>query len=364
MRLSAASPAFVAVCVGLTCVLAAAPAPQQPALDSAFSAYSAGDHDAVARIFTHPNDFQRARILDASRLERWLGAWSPSKADFLIEMIYRASVMAPAYVGALVTGGQRYVISRPEAPGASASGDALERRWHVIALGVLQRRWMGENVLQYIDVLQTSRPLPASAPVWDARVYLARAIGQEQVCRAIHATARLDRMLTELEGAAATPPALRQMAIDCMQTAVRLLETAAAQDDVRDEARTRAGFAAFQLGRNADAKQALDAVTSSDDRTLAYWRALFRGRVADALGADQDAERAYREATTLFPDAQSAHIGLALALFRMHRDDDAEGAVRSARTVNPAGMDPWDAYFEGDGRFVAEWIAAMRKAQR
>jgi hypothetical protein len=129
---------------------------------------------------------------------------------------------------------------------------------------------------------------------------------------------------------------------------------------VRDEARTRAGFAAFQLGKNDEARAALDGVTGSADRTVAYWRALFLGRVSDALGADADAERAYRDAVRLFPDAQTARIGLALALFRLHRDDDAGEAVLAARRVRAEGVDPWETYFDGDARYVAGWLAAMR----
>jgi tetratricopeptide (TPR) repeat protein len=180
----------------------------------------------------------------------------------------------------------------------------------------------------------------------------------------IHATARHDRLLSEFEGKAATPPAVRQMAIECMQTALRFLEGAAAREEVQEEARTRAGFAAFQLGKNADARAALDAANGGTDPTLAYWRALFLGRVADAQGSDDDAERAYSEAVRLFPDAQTPRIGLALALSRLRRYDDAEAAVLAARRVRADGVDPWETYFDGDARFVAGWIAAMRKARQ
>lgn len=368
MRPSAFSPALVVACIGLVCTLAAAPgaapAREQQRLDAVLAAYTAGDHEAVARAFTHSNNFQQMNALNVTRFDRWLGAWSPIKADFLIELIDRASAVAPAYVPSLVISGQRYVLRRPDPPGVSAQDDALERRWHVMAIAFLQRHVMGPKILQYIELLQSRRPLPASAAVWDPRISLARGIAQEQVCRAMHATARHDRTLTELEGAAATPPALRQMAIECMQAVARFFDAAAAHDTVRDEARTRGGFAAFQLGRNADAAETLESARAGADRTLAYWRALFRGRVADAMGADRDAERAYREAATLFPDAQSAHIGLALALFRLNQHDQAEEAGRAARRANPDAIDPWESYFEGDARFVREWMAAMRTARR
>lgn len=350
----------------MLCVLstapAAAPALQQE-LDPIFTAYSAGDQDVVARMLVSSHDFRRLRVLDGRRLERWLGAWSQVKADFLVELIDRASAVAPAYVRSLIAKGQAYVVSRGPT-GSSAQDDAIERRWHLIAVGVLQQRLMGPEIVNYVDVLQTRRPLPVAAAVWDSRINLARGIGQEQVCRSLHATARHDRLLSEFEGKAATPPAVRQMAIECMQTALRFLESAASRDEVRDEARTRAGFAAFQLGKHEDARAALQSASGGADRPLAYWRALFLGRASDALGADADAERAYSEAIRLYPDAQTPRIGLALALSRLHRDDDAEAAVLAARRVRADGVDPWDTYFEGDARFVGDWIAAMRKARK
>ena len=366
MRLPAGRSASVAACLGAICLLsiapAAAPAPQQ-GLDPILAAYTTGDHDVVARTLLGSNDFRKLRLVESRRVERWLGAWSPVKSDFLLELVDRASAVAPAYVGALVASGQRYVLSRGPA-GASAADDAIERRWHLIAAGVLQQRLMGEQLVAYVDVLQNRRPLPANAVVWDPRVSLARGIGQEQVCRMMHATARNDRLLAEFEGRAATPPALRQMAIECMQKALRFLDDAAARDDVREEAKTRAGFAAFQLGKNEEARRALTGANGSADRTVAYWRALFLGRVSDALGEDAEAERAYGEAVRLFPDAQTARVGLALALFRLHRDDDADEAVLAARRVPADGVDPWETYFEGDARFVAGWFAAMRKARK
>jgi len=367
LRPPAGRSASVAACLGAICLLsiapAAAPVPQQ-GLDPILSAYTTGDHDVVARTLLTSHDFRKLRLLDGRRLERWLGAWSSVKTDFLLELVDQASVVAPAYVGPLVTKGQAYVFSRGAAVGASAQDDAAERRWHLIAAGVLQHRLMGAQIVGYIDVLETRRPLPAHTAVWDPRLALARGIGQEQVCRMIHATARVDRLLSEFEGKAATPPAVRQMAIECMEKALRFLEGAAAREEVREEARTRAGFAAFQLGKNNEARAALAGASGSADRTLSYWRALFLGRVSDALGADADAERAYQDAVRLFPDAQTARIGHALALFRLHRDDDADEAVLAARRVRAEGVDPWETYFEGDGRFVDGWLAAMRKARK
>ena len=336
---------------------------QQQRLDAEYAAYVGGDHAAVERLFPRSDDFGRYRLFDEKRIERWLGAWTTDKAAFLLEVMDRAGTMAPAYLPSLARAGQRYIVRRPNAPGTSPREDEFERRYHVITLGILQRAMLGEHIVPYIDALRTRRPLPASAAVIDPRVALARGIGQELRCRLLHAHARHDRVLADLEGKAATPPAERQMAIDCMKSALNWLETAAERAEVRDEALTRAGFSAFQLGQNAEAKEALDQSKGSGDSTLTYWRDLFRGRVADAMGDDAEAERAYRGALVASREAHSARIGLALALFRLKKDDEAQDAARAVREVKPDAIDPWDIYFHGDGRFVPAWIAAMRKAR-
>jgi tetratricopeptide (TPR) repeat protein len=333
-------------------------------LDQILAAYTSGDHAIVERAFAKSNDFQRYKLIDQPRLERWLGTWSRPKAAMLIEIIDRASQIAPAYSARLLGTGQRYVLSRKEPPGASAADDVLERRWHLIAIAGLQRRFLGAEVVRYVDNLQAGRPFPANALVWDSRVHLGRAVGQEQRCRLMHATARHDRVLAELEGASSTPAAERSVAIECVQVALSFFEAAASHAAVREEARTRAAFAQFQLGRNADARQSLESVNPGDDRTLAYWRSLFRGRVADALGSPADAEQAYRDALAGFPDAHSASIGLALSLFRLQRDDEAEAAVKAVRQRSLNAVDPWETYYTADARFVERWIAELREGRQ
>ena len=355
--------AFVAACAVVSCVLFGSAAGQQ-SLDQILATYSGGDHDVVTRSFVHSNDFRKRNLFERRKIEEWLGAWSPDKAALVVELIERASSVAPAYIPNLVTTGQRYVLGRPSQPGAVLREDDLERRWHLIALGAMQRHFLTRNLLQYVEVLRARRPLPAAAVVWDPRIELARGIAQEQQCRLLNATARDDEVLENLEGGAATPLVQRREATGCMRTALTMLEAAAEREEVRDEAFTRAGFVAFQLGRNPEAKALLDSVRPGPDRSLAYWRSLFSGRVADALRADAAAETAYRAALAEYPEAHSARIGLALALFRQHRSDEADAAMRAARQVGDEAVDPWDGYFMADIRFVGDWLAAMRKARQ
>jgi hypothetical protein len=296
-------------------------------------------------------------------MDRWLGAWSLVKVEFLLELVDRASVVAPAYVGALVTAGQRYAFSRGPV-GASAQDDAVEERWHLIAVGVLQQRLMGAQVVGYVDALHARRPLPANAAVWDPRILLARGIGQEQVCRMMHATARNDRLLSEFEGKAATPPAVRQMAIECMQAAQRYLEIAAAREEVRDEARTRAGFAAFsarQERRCARSARRCEWRSRSDSRLLA--RALPGPRVRCARRRCRCRACLWRSGPAVSRCADCADRPCAGTL-PLHRTMTPAEAMLAARRVRADGVDPWETYFDGDARFVAGWFAAMRKARK
>ena len=333
-----------------------------PALDKMLAAYTAGDHAIVARMLARSSDFQRNRLMNRERMERWLAAWNPHKAAMLIEMADQSATIGPAYTTTLLGIGQRYVLAR--AVGSSPADDAVERRFHAIALGILQKRFLAEEIARYVTLLEKSRPRPTANAVLDARLDFARAIGQEQTCRLLHATARHDRLLAEFEGAAATPPAERQRAIECVERSLTLFDAAAARPETRDEARTRTAFSLFQLGRTDDAHQALTGANPGEDRALVYWHALLRGRVADAREADADAERAYRDALTAYPDAHTAGIGLALALFRMRRDDDAETAMRMVHKRSMKAVDPWDTYYGADGRFVSSWIGELRESLR
>ena len=252
--------------------------------------------------------------------------------------------------GPLVTKGQAYVFSRTGPVGVSAQDDAAERRWHLIAVGVLQQRLMGEQIVGYVDVLHTRRPLPANAAVWDPRVNLARGIGQEQVCRRIHATARNDRLLSEFEGKAATPPAMRQMAIECMAEGVPLS---------RGCGRTRRG-----ARRSADARR-FRSVSAGEERATPERRSTVRvaAPIAPLPTGARSSSAAYlmRSARTPTP---SAHIRMPCGSFPMRRP--RESALRSrssacvatmtptrrclaARRVRADGVDPWESYFEGDG---------------
>jgi tetratricopeptide (TPR) repeat protein len=148
----------------------------------------------------------------------------------------------------------------------------------------------------------------------------------------------------------------------CLTEALTRFE-AASRDDTRVEASVRAGWILVQAGRFKDALSRLD-VEPAADRDLAFWLALFRGRALDALGRVADSAAEYRSALALVPDAQSAGIGLVLALGRLDRPVEADERARALRAAGAAGVDPWSFYINGDERFVDDWIKQLRDVVR
>jgi hypothetical protein len=108
----------------------------------------------------------------------------------------------------------------------------------------------------------------------------------------------------------------------------------------------------------------LDTVKPQGDPVLEYWHALFRGRALDAAGSPDLAEPAYRAALALYPRAQSAGIGLSIALMRLDRRAEADEVGRSIREAGPLTPDPWLQYPLGDERFAGRWVESLRTSIR
>jgi Flp pilus assembly protein TadD len=116
----------------------------------------------------------------------------------------------------------------------------------------------------------------------------------------------------------------------------------------------------YQLGAYPDALRTIERAGTTEDAELTYWMQLFRARILDALERFTDAERAYRAALAVRPAAQSAGVGLALALFKLDRVADARAAAIAARQQPPDTVDPWWTYLGADARFIPRWRAELR----
>jgi tetratricopeptide (TPR) repeat protein len=149
-----------------------------------------------------------------------------------------------------------------------------------------------------------------------------------------------------------------------LKEALSRFDAAVSAEDAADEARVRAGWVLIQDGRPEEAIARLQAAHPHDDRDLQYWHALFLGRALYAADKPEEAVKAYQAALELYPRAQSAGLGLAIALVRLYRFDEADQVARSVRSAGVLTPDPWLYYPLGDERFTRTWIDSLRAVVR
>jgi hypothetical protein len=350
--------------------------PTRVALDSVFAAYVGGDLDVVTRTFARSRDFQTARVADPGHLNRRLATWHRGKSVMLLELAEASVRVGPQYTRILLDAGRQYVRPTREGNEPPGAGASFVRLWHRTAIGLLHRAGDPARTEEYVESL--TAPLAGSdRPSLDPRLTLAVAIAQEHRCWFTRPGLDLaDAPIVEFTQAAGVrvndpegPPPLEKArrAIahrDCLRLAIARFTEAAAFDETRAEARLRAGWLLFQAGHFQESLDRLDVGDVGEDRDLAYWAAIFRGRALTALDRHAESVDAYRSALALFPDAQSAGVGLALALFRVDRLAEADEFARTLRARPSPADDPWPKYVEGDARFVDGWIRQLRASIR
>jgi len=344
----------------------------QPVLDAVLARYVDGDSRVIARTFVTASDFHAARLGDARRLDRWLGdTWHRGKAALLLELAHASTPVAPQYVVPLIRAGQRYL--RVVHPAGSGTSDiTFIRIWHRIAVGLLLHHGTPAMIEDYVASLIGPPGQTSVDDSVDARLLFARAVAHERTCSDLRPDrdrpgADLRRLaraagddLPAPDDLTSSPKAIEASRWhECLGATIARYEAAGAMGNGYDEARLRAAWLLFQQGDSEHALQWLEPVNPGDDEDLAYWTSLFRGRVLDALGRRQDAADAYASALAVRPGAQSASIGLSLALFRLDRTDEADELARSVRAGTDV-IDPWWVFAQADYRFVDRWLADLR----
>lgn len=148
------------------------------------------------------------------------------------------------------------------------------------------------------------------------------------------------------------------------ERAIRFYERALAGAPARHDIRVRLGWALACLGREADARAALDiaasAATSPRDR---YLGTLLLGRVHERAGDRSQAIAWYEKASSVLPGSHVAHLALAHALGADGRL--AAGRLELERAVDQshaASDDPWTEYPHGDWRAGQAQLERMRAA--
>lgn len=149
-----------------------------------------------------------------------------------------------------------------------------------------------------------------------------------------------------------------------LRRAEALLQKAAAADPTLVAARLRLGRVVMRQQRwDEGLRLVQQALAETQDTTLSYYATLFAGDAELALGNTDDAERSYERALSLFPDSQSARLGLAAAISAAGEREDAIAAILPTLTKAPekrADDDPWWSYHDSNLEEAQAALARLR----
>jgi tetratricopeptide (TPR) repeat protein len=348
------------------------------------AAYLKGDHDVVSTRLNSGFAFSMLRpqvvyAVQPAPLKNGEQppAWNRQRPAFLLEVAIAASLYSKKDVVPALSAGRLLIMDRPAKLGWNAAEDAFERQWHRLAMAVLQRAIMPDAEHVYLDTLERRYLTgPEGARLkqpLDARFVLDRAIADEQLAWQTEFPVAPAAAAARAAGLAVSPsagPSTRLSAIvkpddksklgKLLASAIASSDEAAALPEVANEALIRGAALRIRMSRPADAIDVLHRLRVNDaDRVQQYWASLLEARALHELKRLPEAERAYRETVTIWPDTPSPATGLALVLFDMNRRADAIAAVAAARSTSAA--DPWWSYMLADARFITRWRDALRE---
>jgi hypothetical protein len=134
-----------------------------------------------------------------------------------------------------------------------------------------------------------------------------------------------------------------------LEEAEGLYSRAVKENPLFVEARVRHGNVLSLLGRHQDAAEELRlAAAAAKGPELRYYAELFLGRAEEAVGNPSAARDHYRQASALYPEAQSPLLALTLLARQLGDRAGAQDAMRQVLAL-PAGRepeaDPWSRYY-------------------
>jgi hypothetical protein len=322
-------------------------------IKKAIAAYAGGDDLAAERWVSHwlsPTNLAYLELV----MTRDSEPWNRSKPEFLLEIAVAMSGEHGYRVPDVLKAGSSLMFGRPTAVGADPAEDQFEVLWFQAALGIaqgLEQYWLQQDLLDLIRLrFETAGEHPA---VRKTRFPLARGIAAAGLC-----------CWKRIPGEAVqyVPPSDRRPVSP--DEAIALFERAAAIPALRTEALARGAVLFWKVGRNADALGWFDRVPAHDDPALGYVQHLAHGRLLDGTDRAADAASAHRAALEFEPTSQVAAIGLAAALLRLGRADEAALVGAGALHLSSETARPDAAYRRGDFRFVAGWLEDIRRLRR
>ena len=326
------------------------PAAPAASIDDLLAAYAAADYQALRTATNSVVGFEELKKqLGVAKdgqfrgaMQRWHRERRPVHSVFMLELAFLGRERGYAGWLDVLIESRKFLVARPETPGALPEIDAFELTWHRAAIALLQslRRpdLLEEHGIRPLaDRLSVGPATPGKlAAPWFA---IARGITEEQ-------WAKVPGIVRAVRHAAA----------------LEHYTHAAEHESTRREALVRKAGVLLAMEAPADARVALDAAgPDGADADLSYWRWLFLGRAHEALGQPTEAEAAYERALKVLPDAQSAKI--ALAAMALRRDDRARAfeLAQSIRSAPADVEDPWWQYYTGEYRLVGPRMTAVRR---
>ena len=153
-----------------------------------------------------------------------------------------------------------------------------------------------------------------------------------------------------------------------VEEAQRDLRRAIGLNPLLVEARLRLGRMLFLLGRTEEAQRELERTLTEarqhDHLFAAYMAALFLGQLHEEAKRDEAAKTAYETAIWIYPDGQSAYLGLAHLLVSSGRSAEGWAAARrmfqnDADRKNP-GPEPSSLYSGGQFWQAGSRLQALR----
>lgn len=148
-----------------------------------------------------------------------------------------------------------------------------------------------------------------------------------------------------------------------VSNAVNAFDGMTRDEGIGPEATLRLGVLRLREGNASAALDLFKKVQhATRDPYLIYLASFHSGQAHQALNRSVEAERSYRTALKVVPNAQSAVIALAALLFRTDRPAEAARITESSLSVQPQSVDPWREYGAADNRFWPDLVARLRSA--